>query len=91
MLIDPERYMVFKKGEPIQLPKKEFVLFSFLNTDPDKFFSKAEIAEHVWQDELVAKKRTIDVHVYKIRQLLGSTIIISKKGAGYRINKKLIS
>ena len=51
---------------------------------------KKAIAEYIWKDESVSKKRIIDVHVYNIRQLFGKRVIQSQKGNGYRINKKLI-
>ena len=90
LIIDNDRYLIFKNGESFQLPRKEFRLFELLYNSSDKFFSKAEIANQIWHDESVAKKRTIDVHIYNIRQFFGKRIIQSQKGKGYRMNKKLI-
>jgi DNA-binding response OmpR family regulator len=90
VIIDNERYLIFKNGEPIQLPRKEFKLFELLYNSPEKFFTKTEIAGSVWQDETIANKRTIDVHIYNIRQFFGKRIVQSQKGKGYRINKKVI-
>ncbi len=88
IIIDNERYLVFKKGEPIQLPRKEFRIFELLFSNPNKFFSKTEIANEIWQDSAVAGKRIIDVHIYNIRQFFGKRLIQSQKGKGYRINIK---
>ena len=90
VVLDEERFLIFNKGEPIQLPRKEFKVFELLYNTPDKFFSKTEIAGLIWLDESVANKRTIDVHIYNIRQFFGKRIIQSQKGKGYRINKKVI-
>lgn len=90
VVIDSDRYLIYKLGEPLSLPRKEFKLFELLYNNSDKFFSKAEIAETIWQDPVVAKKRAIDVHVYNIRQIFGKRIIQSQKGKGYRMNKKAI-
>ena len=90
VILDDEKFLIFNKGEPIQLPRKEFKVFELLYNTPDKFFSKTEIAGLIWLDEEVAKKRTIDVHIYNIRQFFGKRIIQSQKGKGYRINKKVI-
>jgi DNA-binding response OmpR family regulator len=87
--IDTERFLIYKNGEPVQLPRKEFRLFELLYNGPEKFFTKTEIAVQIWQDEKVAKRRTIDVHIYNIRQYFGKRIIQSQKGKGYRINKRL--
>lgn len=88
--IDTEKYLIYKKGEPIQLPRKEFRLFQLLYNNPEKFISKGEIAELIWRDQSIAKKRNIDVHIYNIRQYFGKRAIQSQKGKGYRINKKLL-
>jgi len=90
VIIDNERYLIFKNGEPFQLPRKEFKLFELLYNSPEKFFTKIEIAGSVWNDEAIANKRTIDVHIYNIRQFFGKRIVQSQKGKGYRINKKIV-
>src|SRR6218665_1048059 len=91
VVIDNDRYLIFKNGEAFQLPRKEFRLFELLYNNSEKFFTKNEIATRIWNDESVANKRTIDVHIYNIRQFFGKRIVQSQKGKGYRINKKLIS
>jgi DNA-binding response OmpR family regulator len=91
VVIDNDRYLIFKNGEAYQLPRKEFKLFELLYNNSEKFFTKNEIATRIWNDETVANKRTIDVHIYNIRQFFGKRIVQSQKGKGYRINKKLIS
>jgi len=85
--IDEEEYLVVKNDKKIELPKKEFRILMLLNETPNKFYSKQELAVAIWNDEAIAKKRTIDVHIYNIRKLLGKRIIQSQKGKGYRINK----
>lgn len=90
VIIDSERFLIFKYGEALQLPRKEFRLFELLYNNSERFFSKSEIAETIWQDSNVAKKRAIDVHIYNIRQLFGKRIIQSQKGKGYRMNKKVL-
>lgn len=91
VIIDNDKYLIFKNGIAIQLPRKEFRLFELLYHQNEKFFTKKEIAKLIWEDETVAAKRTIDVHVYNIRQFFGKRIIQSQKGKGYRMNKKVIS
>lgn len=90
VMIDLDRHLIFKNGTAFQLPRKEFKLFELLYNNSEKFFSKQEIASLIWNDESIANKRTIDVHIYNIRQFFGKRIIQSQKGKGYRINKKLI-
>lgn len=88
IVIDNDRYLVFKNGESFQLPRKEFRLFELLFINSGKFFSKPEIALALWNDSSIANKRIIDVHIYNIRQIFGKQVIQSQKGKGYRVNQK---
>lgn len=90
IVLDADKFLIYNHGTALQLPRKEFRLFELLYNNSDHFFSKLEIAEAIWNDPVISKKRTIDVHVYNIRQLFGKRIIQSQKGKGYRINKKIL-
>lgn len=87
-IVDEDEFLVIKGDTKFELPKKEFKILLLLHQNQNKFFSKKELAISVWNDENVAKKRTIDVHIYNIRQIFGKKIIQSQKGKGYRLNKK---
>src|SRR5688500_14488675 len=67
IVMNADRFLIYKSGKPVQLPRKEFRIFELLYNSSGKFISKQEIAAIVWKDEAVAKKRTIDVHIYNIR------------------------
>ena len=82
--IDRESYLVFKEGEEISLPRKEFELLSLLASKPGKVFARDEILNKVWGDEVVVGDRTIDVHIRKLREKLGEEFIRTVKGVGYK-------
>jgi two-component system, OmpR family, alkaline phosphatase synthesis response regulator PhoP len=84
LVIDRERFVVEYKGKPIQFPRKEFELLSFLATKPGRVFSRDEILENVWGIEVLVVDRTIDVHVRKIREKLEDNYIFTVKGVGYK-------
>jgi two-component system alkaline phosphatase synthesis response regulator PhoP len=84
LVIDREKYMVFKDGEPIHLPKKEFELLSLLATKPDYVFERDVILSSVWGSDIIVGDRTIDVHVRKLREKIGSDYIKTIKGVGYK-------
>ncbi|MES2592488.1 MAG: response regulator transcription factor [Bacteroidota bacterium] len=83
LVIDRERYLVFKDGEEIVLPRKEFELLALLSASPRKVFTRKEISQLIWGYEFVAKNRTIDVHILKIREKLGDKYVKTIKGVGY--------
>jgi two-component system, OmpR family, alkaline phosphatase synthesis response regulator PhoP len=89
IFIDYEKHLVYYHNKAITMPRKEFLMFSLFYNNPHTFFSKAEIAIRIWNNVEAARRRTIDVHIYKIRQFLGRHVIQSKKGHGYRLNIKL--
>jgi len=84
LVIDREKYTVVKSGKEITMPKKEFLLLSLLASTPNKVFSREEILSKVWGDEIVVGDRTIDVHIRKIREKIGTDYISTLKGVGYR-------
>ncbi len=84
LLIDRERFMVEYQGKSLQFPRKEFELLSFLASKPGRVFSRDEILENVWGNEVLVVDRTIDVHVRKIREKLDDRYIFTVKGVGYK-------
>lgn len=82
--IDREKYMVYKEGEELSFPKKEFELLSLLLSKPGKVFTREVILESVWGGEVVVGDRTIDVHIRKLREKLGDHYIKTIKGVGYK-------
>ena len=84
LIIDKERYVVVKKGTDIILPRKEFELLSLLISKPEKVFSRNEIFDNVWGNNIVVGDRTIDVHIRKLREKLGDDCIKTVKGIGYK-------
>lgn len=86
--IDRDRYVVFKDGNEIILPKKEFELLMFLASKPNKVFTRTEIFSNVWGDDVIVGDRTIDVHVRKIREKLNIENIKTIKGVGYKYEEQ---
>jgi len=84
LIIDRERFLVEFQGIAIQFPRKEFELLSFLASKPGRVFSRDEILENVWGNEVLVVDRTIDVHVRKIREKLDDRYIFTVKGVGYK-------
>jgi len=84
IVIDREKYLVYKDGKEFTFPKKEFELLSLLTSKPGKVFTREVILESVWGGEVVVGDRTIDVHIRKLREKLGDNYIKTIKGVGYK-------
>ena len=83
--INREEYKIVKEGQEIILPKKEFELFYLLATKPGKVFTREEILDKVWGNEVIVGGRTIDVHIRKLREKIGDDFFKTIKGVGYKI------
>jgi two-component system alkaline phosphatase synthesis response regulator PhoP len=84
LVIDKEKVVVQKGNETIELAKKEFELLSLLISKPGKVFSREEIFSKVWGADVIVGNRTIDVHIRKLREKIGSDYIKTIKGIGYK-------
>jgi two-component system alkaline phosphatase synthesis response regulator PhoP len=83
--IDYERYTIVIGDHDHNLPRLEFKLLDLLFSNPNKIFSKEEIAIQLWHNKDISAKRTIDIHVRNIRRELGNDIIKTYRGLGYSI------
>lgn len=82
--IDREEFQVSVKGKEVSLAKKEFDLLTLLVSKPGKVFKREEILRQVWGREVIVGDRTIDVHIRKVREKIGSDYIKTYKGVGYK-------
>jgi len=89
--VDRDRYLVYQgtngEEEEMRLPRKEFELLYFLASHPGKVFSRQEILDEVWGPDVYVVDRTVDVHVRKIREKIGSQYIETVKGVGYKFKE----
>jgi two-component system, OmpR family, alkaline phosphatase synthesis response regulator PhoP len=87
IIIDKERYIVTKGDTKFMLPKKEFELLALLMSKPDKVFTREDIFNVVWGDNIIVGDRTIDVHIRKLREKIGEDYIKTIKGVGYKYSE----
>lgn len=88
LVINREKYTVYKNGEPVHLPKKEFELLALLASRPEIVFERDTILEKVWGTDIIVGDRTIDVHIRKLREKIGDEYIQTVKGIGYKFKNQ---
>ena len=86
LAIDEEKFLVYVKGVPVSLAKKEFELIQLLASKPGKVFTRQEIFNRIWGMDVIVGDRTIDVHIRKIREKIGEDFIKTIKGIGYKFD-----
>lgn len=72
-------------GTEVKMPKKEFEILLKLLSKKGYIFSRAELLNEIWPDEVVVLDRVIDVNITRIRQKIGTygKNIVTRSGYGY--------
>ena len=67
------------------LTKTEFELLTLLLSHRGKVFSRQEILDSVWPQDVIVTDRTVDVNVTRMRKKIGryGQMIVSRQGFGY--------
>jgi two-component system alkaline phosphatase synthesis response regulator PhoP len=88
LIIDLNKRDVIIAGNSIHLPKIEFDILVLLVSYPGKIFTREEIYSKIWGNEVFVSDRTLDVHIRKLREKIGTDYIKTIKGVGYGFNEK---
>ena len=85
LVLNIERKQCHISGEEVALTKKEFEILRLLLSNRGKIFSREEILDSVWEDDVLVIDRTIDVNINRLRKKIGNygNDIITKQGFGY--------
>lgn len=83
--INPQAKAVTIDGVDADLTKTELELLMFLIKNSGQVFSRKELLENVWPNNVVVTHRTVDVNITRLRKKLGrfSSHILTKSGYGY--------
>lgn len=87
--VDPERHEVFVRGEPIDLPLKEFDLLELLLANAGRVLTRDALIDQVWGSDYVGDTKTLDVHVKRLRSKIEDDPstprrIVTIRGLGYK-------
>jgi len=83
--LDTVRKRLVVNDEKIELTKKEFEILKLLLENQTKVFSREDILEKVWGNEVIVTDRTVDVNITRLRTKLGryGPNLKNKSGYGY--------
>lgn len=92
LMLDTSSHRVEGNGETIELGPTEFKLLRFFMENPDRVFSREQVLNNVWGDNVYVEERTVDVHIRRLRKALEPTqhqdMVQTVRGAGYRLSNK---
>ncbi len=83
--LDLNRKECSLNGEDIPMTKKEFEILALFMQNQNTIFSRQDILDRVWDNEVVVVDRTIDVFITRIRKKIGDMgkHIVTRLGYGY--------
>lgn len=88
IVIDPELHSVTVDEKNIDLSPTEFRLLHFLASHPDRVFTRNQLLDNIWGEQVYVEDRTVDVHIRRLRKVLEGvscdTCINTVRGVGYR-------
>ena len=88
--LDRTERRVFRDNNEIHLGPTEFRLLEFFLLNPKRVFSRDQILESVWPNNINVESRTIDVHIRRLRQSINVSgkkeLVRTVRSAGYSLS-----
>lgn len=94
LTINLSNYSVTYQNESVEMPPKELELLFFLASHPNQVFTREQLLNQIWGYEYYGDTRTVDVHIKRIREKLGSDEVHAQWsiktvwGVGYKFEVK---
>ena len=89
LFLDRIEKRVFRDNQEIKLGPTEFRLLEFFLTNPKRVYSRDQILEHVWPNNINVESRTIDVHIRRLRKSINfknkKELIRTVRSSGYSL------
>jgi two-component system copper resistance phosphate regulon response regulator CusR len=89
LVLDTGAQKATRGGQALALTTKEYALLEYLVREAGRVVSRAEIAEHVWDENFDPLTNLIDVHINRLRRKVdngfSSKLIHTRRGAGYML------
>jgi DNA-binding response OmpR family regulator len=89
--LDLEKKLAFRSEHAIKLSAKEFTLLKFFMQNPDSVFSRAELAEKIWDIKFDTGTNVVEVYINMLRNKIDKDftpkLLHTRIGLGYVLSK----
>ncbi len=89
IVLDTRSRTAWVRGGEVTLTGKEYALLEFLLHHAGAVVSRADIAEHVWDEHYDPLSNVVDVYIQRLRKKLdepgGLSVIRTRRGEGYQL------
>jgi len=91
LFLDPVSQRVKVGDKALDLPPTEFRLLHYFMTHEDRVFSRGQLLDQVWGQQVYVEERTVDVHIRRLRKNLQpyklDAMLQTVHGSGYRFSR----
>ncbi|MFT4045918.1 MAG: phosphate regulon transcriptional regulator PhoB [Solimonas sp.] len=91
--VDAASQRVTANGQPIRLGPTEYRLLHFFISHPERVYTREQVLDRVWGQNVYVEERTVDVHIRRLRKALEpfgyDEMIQTVRGSGYRFSDKI--
>jgi len=88
--LDPVSHRVIVGNDEISLGPTEYRLLKFMMEHPERVYTRGQLLDSVWGQNVYVEERTVDVHVRRLRKALEdhsvAQFVQTVRGAGYRFS-----
>jgi len=85
--VDLAARSVRRDGRAVSLTAREWSLFEALVQRPNQLMSKPQLEERLYSFDAEVESNTIEVYIGRLRKKLGSDVIETVRGMGYRLGR----
>jgi two-component system, OmpR family, phosphate regulon response regulator PhoB len=93
LVVDAASQRVTAKGAPVKLGPTEYRLLHFFASHPERVYTREQVLDRVWGQNVYVEERTVDVHIRRLRKALEpfgyDGMIQTVRGSGYRFSEKM--
>ncbi len=90
--VNSSSHRVTARDQKVKLGPTEYRLLEHLIKHPDRVYSRSQLLDRVWGNDVYIEERTVDVHVRRLRKALTESkcdhMIQTVRGAGYRLSNE---
>jgi DNA-binding response OmpR family regulator len=90
LTLDTRTHVVMRGDILIKLTTKEYAVLECLMREPNRVFTRTEIAEAVWNYDVYNQSNVVDVYIRNLRRKIDDPfeprLIHTVRGAGYRLS-----
>ena len=91
LVMDLAAHRVLRNGRHVHLGPTEFRLLKFLMERPGRVYSREQLLDAVWGQDIYVESRTVDVHFRRLRKAINGPadpdLIRTVRSAGYALDE----